>query len=162
MQRAVLLQVDKMAKGTQRSLNFLTSALARDPKESPGRCVAPHDLEDAFLACIAAGRLTEAVALGEEVITRVLGNRNPDHLEGLFTAITVLQAAHVAQIARLLQLQLMNQQLAESVAAEELRLLGESYQYAGVLPQVQAMRAWAGTPEHCGEAFPRVVLFRLH
>ncbi|KAL8453150.1 hypothetical protein Emed_001020 [Eimeria media] len=139
--RSALVLVDKSGKGLQRSLSQLTSVGMRDSAVSVNCSIASHELEGAFSACIAGGSLHEATVLGDVLISGVLGNKLPENLERLFAAITTLQAAQVARIAKLLQLQYMNPQMAECVAVHELRLLEDLHQQARILPQFQALNA---------------------
>ncbi|CDJ35963.1 subtilisin-like protease, putative [Eimeria mitis] len=131
---------DKTPKGQQRSLNYLASAWARDPREGRCDCIASPELEQTFLSCIVSGHLTEATFLGEELITNVFGNGNLEQLDRGFATIVTLQAAQVAQASRLLQLQFTSPHMAESVATQELRILEESWREAGAVPQMQVIR----------------------
>lgn len=81
--------------------------------------------------------------MGEELLISVLGNKDSEQLEKTFAVVTLLQGANVAQIAKLLQLQLMSPQSTESVLANEIGFLEDAYQHARLLPQVQYMKACA-------------------
>ncbi|KAL8275786.1 hypothetical protein Esti_000349 [Eimeria stiedai] len=131
---------EKSGKGLQRSVNQLTYAGMRDPAGSLNSNITSHELESAFLSCIASGSLHEATVLGDVLISEVLGNKHPENFERLFAAITILQAAKVAQTAKLLQLQYMEAQMAECVAVQELRNLEDSHQHARILPQFQTLK----------------------
>lgn len=124
-------------------MNYLAAVLHRDPRGNHSQSIASAEVEETFSACIASGHLTEATFLGEELLSSVFGNRNVEHLDRAFATIVALQAAKVAQIAKLLQLQLMDPQMTESVAIEEVRRLKESWRDAGALPRFQAVNKWA-------------------
>ncbi|KAL8439924.1 hypothetical protein Efla_004849 [Eimeria flavescens] len=137
--RSALSSVSKSGKGLQKSCNQIVFAGQRDPAAGNFPSIASHEIENAFQTCIASGCFNEAIALGEELISGVLGNKNSEHLERLFGAICLLQAAQVAQNARLLHFKNMNRQRLESVIMQELRYLEESHQHARILPQAKAL-----------------------
>ncbi|OEH77755.1 putative subtilisin-like protease [Cyclospora cayetanensis] len=139
--RSAVAFVEKNAKGQSRASNYLASVTALDSRQGIRHSLCSPELEEAFAASVAGGHLTEATLLGEELILHVSGNRNGEQLDRTFATIATLQAARVAQIGKLLHLQHMNPQLTESVAAQELRILADSYKHANALPQFQPMKA---------------------
>ena len=78
---SILPQADKTPKGQQRSLNYLASVLAREPREGRYHCIAAPELEQAFMSCIVSGHFTEATLLGEELLSSVFGNGHLDQLD---------------------------------------------------------------------------------
>ncbi|CDJ47484.1 subtilisin-like protease, putative [Eimeria brunetti] len=143
--RSAVALADKTPKGQQRSLNYLASALGRDPREGRYYCIASPELEQTFLSCVISGHLTEATFLGEELIANILGNGNLEQLDKGFATIATLQATQVAQASKLLQLQFTNPHMAESVVTQELRILEESWREAGAVPQTQVIRRMLDT-----------------
>lgn len=71
----------------------------------------------------------------------MLGNKDTEQLEKAFAVVTLLQGTKVAQVAKLLQLQLMSPQSTESVLVREVEVLEDAYQHARLLPQVRYMKA---------------------
>lgn len=135
------MQVDKTAKGSQKSFSHLSFTSALDPGDSFASSLTSNELGGAFLACMTNGFFVEATTLGEELITRVLGNKSPDHLELLFAVISMLQSLHISQIEKLLHLQHMNPQLIENFAMQQSRFLEKSYERARIIPQAQVFEA---------------------